>query len=83
MQQANNTHYKIKYIECQEKGHHGEKVNLICLDRECSEASLICSLCTTSKHANHNFKPLKFYIDELYSNYHNTPSKYGIQLEEL
>ena len=60
--------YIIKYIECQHEGHEGEKVNLICLNSECHENSLICSLCTP-KHRSHNYKPIKIYLDELYRKY--------------
>ena len=60
--------YIIKYIDCQHDDHKGEKVNLICLNPECHENSLICSLCTP-KHRGHNYKPIKIYLDELYSKY--------------
>ena len=60
--------YIIKYIECNQEGHQGEKVNLICLNNECHEHSLICSLCTP-KHRGHNYKPIKIYLDELYKKY--------------
>jgi hypothetical protein len=54
--------YIIKYIGCAQEGHQGEKVNLICLNSECHEHSLICSLCTP-KHRGHAYKPIKVYLD--------------------
>lgn len=58
-------------------------MNLICLKRECEESPLICSLCATQRHKGHAFKPLKIYLDELYSRYRTAESRYGHELEEL
>lgn len=73
--------YKIKYMDCSEAGHEGEKINLVCLNVGCFENSLICSLCTTQQHQGHVFKPLKFYLDELHKQYRSGPSKFEEQIE--
>jgi hypothetical protein len=73
----------IKYMECGEGEHEGEKVNLICLNRECADSPLICSLCASHRHKGHAFKPLKIHLDELYGRYSGAERRYGAELEEL
>jgi hypothetical protein len=70
-------------MECGQRDHEGEKVNLICLNRDCTDSPLICSLCASQNHKGHQFKPLKIYLDELYSRYKTGDARYGHELEEL
>lgn len=58
-------------------------MNLICLNRECTDSPLICSLCASQNHKGHQFKPLKIYLDELYSRYKDNNGRYGQELEDL
>ncbi len=73
--------YIIKYIECSEPHHEGEKVNLICLNQACADNSLICSICSSDKHKGHQFKPLKIYLDELYRRYRGSEDHHSEELE--
>jgi hypothetical protein len=41
----------------------------VCLNKECANKSLICSICKTESHVDHTIKPLKFYIHELSEKY--------------
>ncbi len=57
---ANN----FKYPECK-KGdcHVGEILNLICVEPQCIQKSVICGICYDEDHKNHKIKPLKMVIN--------------------
>lgn len=52
------------YPECT-KGecHIGEVLNLVCLEPQCIEKSIICGICYDESHRNHKIKPLKMIIN--------------------
>jgi|LakMenEpi03Aug12_release.lakeMendotaPanAssembly.Ray.scaffolds.fasta_scaffold3938602_1 hypothetical protein len=55
---------RMKYLECKNILHEGEKLNLVCIDKKCKRSGLICSLCST-EHDKHRVIPLKIVLDNL------------------
>lgn len=72
--------YRIKYIECSVKEHQGEKANIVCLEDSCKDKSIICSLCTSEGHLNHQTIPIKFHIDAQHKKYKQFPLDYEKEL---
>ena len=55
---------QFKYPECT-KGdcHVGEVLNLVCLEPQCIQKSIICGICYDEGHRNHKIRPLKLIIN--------------------
>lgn len=55
---------QFRYPECGKGGDHiGEALNLVCLEPNCIENSIICGICYDENHKNHKIKPLKMVIN--------------------
>ncbi len=53
------------YSSCKKgDSHSGEILNLVCLEPNCIEKSLICAICYYEDHQMHNIKPLKGIINQ-------------------
>ena len=56
---------KLKYFPCRKgNDHEGEVLNYICIEENCKEKGLICSICKL-KHASHQTMPLKMLLQGL------------------
>lgn len=55
----------------------------MCLNSECSENSLICSMCRNDHHQGHLTKPLKYYIDSLKKEYEQESRNFSKEFDSL
>ncbi len=63
-----NKSKKLNYFSCNKGGlHEGEHLNYICLNKECTERGLVCSICRNTDHIKHedNVCSLKLFLNSL------------------
>lgn len=62
--------YKLAYSKCQRGSlHDGESLNFVCLNQGCASKSLICPICKSEEHVDHEVRPFKFYVEDLWKRF--------------
>ena len=55
---------QFRYPECTRGGYHvGEVLNIVCLEPQCIQKSIICGICYDEGHRDHKIRPLKLIIN--------------------
>lgn len=55
---------QFRYPECTRgECHVGEVLNMVCLEPQCIQKSIICGICYDESHRSHKIRPLKLIIN--------------------
>ena len=66
---------QLPFCPCEEPNHQMYTLNMVCLEKSCASKGLICLMCNYERHKQHEYIPLKNFLDQYQQSYYLFQSK--------